>query len=574
MKKLIIGLLFLVSSTSLLAQKLVLKRVCNSGNNNQLTWQFQASSCTLIGNAKLYAKESFSQAFYLINNAVNPISGNFTHNNANVPSVKDWYYFFEYASICGSDTFTFHTDTLQIDNTKPDSTILDSVSVDPINNVVQLGWTSNKTADFFAYYLYNYDRADPRLIENFKDTFFIDLNPVNPKSKSLSYDITSADSCNNRKEYGAYQHKTIHLIGKIDTCINAITLSWTPYVGWPVGEYQIFRSTNGSTFNWIASTAGSVLKFEETINLPGANISYFVRARKEKDLKVSSSSNSSPALILGKSINPSNTIIKQITNDTDNKIQVEIARNPLADYLNIELLRVNTAGMVESVFNFNNNENEYIDNTANNKFRYDYYILSRNMCGVVSDSSPFSNNIVLNLNGNNNNIDLFWNRYFTWNTGVKNYTIYRSSGNNINEAINFTAIANAQTDTLISILKDNFAVNCFYVLATDNSNLLVSRSNVACYVKAGKVYYPNAIVPNGINKTFTFVGEGVDLQNSSIAIYNRWGQVEYAANSIEAGWDGKDNNRKEVNTGVYFFIAKIKVGLETIDINGSISVIR
>lgn len=574
MKKLIIGLLFLVNSTTILAQNLVLKRVCNNGNNNQLTWQLQASSCALVGNAKLYAKESFSQPFYLINNAINPSSGNFTHNNANVPSVKDWYYFIEYAGICGGNTISFQTDTLQIDNTKPDSTILDSVSVDPINNVVLLGWTSNKTKDFFAYYLYNYDRADPRLIENYRDTFFIDLNPVNPKSKSLSYDITSADSCNNRKEYGAYQHKTIHLTGKVDTCINLISLSWTPYIGWPVGEYQIFRSTNGSAFNWIASTSGSELKFEETINLPAANISYFVRARKDKNFNISSSSNSSPNFILGKSISPSNTIIKQITNNIDNKIQIEIIRNPQADYLNVELLRVNNTGMLESIYNFNKNENEYIDNTANNKFRYDYYILSKNLCGIISDSSPFSNNIVLNLSDNNNNIDLFWNRYFTWNTGVKNYTIYRSSANNVNEAINFTAIANTQTDTLISIQKDNFAVNCFYVLATDNSNLLMSRSNVECYVKAGKVYYPNAIVPNGINKRFTFVGEGIDLQNSSIAIYNRWGQVEYAANSIEAGWDGKDNNGKEVNTGVYFFIAKIKVGLETIDINGSISVIR
>jgi gliding motility-associated-like protein len=81
-------------------------------------------------------------------------------------------------------------------------------------------------------------------------------------------------------------------------------------------------------------------------------------------------------------------------------------------------------------------------------------------------------------------------------------------------------------------------------------------------------------MPNGINRVFSFVGEGLDLQNSSISIYNRWGQIEYQKDNIEGGWNATNNSGNEVSTGVYFFMAKVKVGQEIIDIHGSITVIR
>lgn len=574
MKKIIIGLVLGLAGTTVSAQEMLFKRVCNAGNNNQLTWQNNINTCTLLGPVKLYAKENVAQPYFLINNNINILPGNFTHANANVPAVKDWHYYFEYRQICGIDTLLIYSDTLQIDDIKPDSTILDSVSVDPINNVVLLGWSGNRTSDFNAYYLYNYDRADPRLIENYRDTFYIDITPVNPRSKPLSYDITSSDSCDNRKEYGAYQHKTIHLRGSVDTCINQIRLNWTAYVGWPVINYHVFRSINNAAFEWIAELPGNQLNFQEQIAQVGANVKYFVRARKENSLTVSSSSNMSADLITGKSISPSNTLLKQVGNNNNNKIELEIVRNPIANYLNIELRRINNLMTDEPIYIFPNNENVYEDVFADNTLKYNYYLLSRNVCGVVTDSSLFSNNIVLSLNAHEEKISLNWNRYFTWNTGVKEYVIYRSSGNNINEAINFTAEQGGITDSLFETSKGNLAANCFYVLAKQDQVDANSKSNTVCLIKAGNVYYPNAIVPDGLNKVFTFVGEGIDLQFSAISIFNRWGQLEYQKENIFDGWNGKNNNGVEVPAGVYFFIAKIKIGTEIKDINGNITVIR
>jgi gliding motility-associated-like protein len=157
---------------------------------------------------------------------------------------------------------------------------------------------------------------------------------------------------------------------------------------------------------------------------------------------------------------------------------------------------------------------------------------------------------------------------------VNEYVIYRASGNNVQEAINFTAYHNALKDTFY---KDNAVeapVNCYYILANELATNNTSKSNIVCYIKEGRVYYPNALTRYGTNIRFTFIGEGIDLSQSSIQIYNRWGMLEYSKDDISAGWLGTNNNGDTVPSGVYFFMAQIMVGNEKIQLNGNITVIQ
>jgi hypothetical protein len=556
------------------AQKILFARVCNGGNNNNLSWQINADTCTLFGNLKIFTKDADALPFFALDSGINVASKNYVHINANVPSTKDWSYYLQYQIICGSDTFTVQTNTLKIDDQKPDSTVLDSVSVDPFTNTVMLGWTSNKTPDFSAYYLYNYDRADPRLIENYKDTFYVDLTPINPKGKSLSYDITSSDSCDNRKEYGNYQHKTIRLVASIDTCRNRISLSWNAYVGWPVRTYELYRRINGGAVVLVDSFAGSTLSHSEIVNQVNVGVEYFLRARKNGFPLSSSTSNMTNNLNTGHSINPSNTQIQYVTNNANDRIEIKIQRNPSAHYSSVDLYKETIAGLTLFIYGFPNSQDIYEDFVAQNTLVNRYFVIGRNMCDIATDTSASSYNIVLKQKDNTSNVLLNWNRYFTWNSGVKEYIIYRASGNTIQEANNFMAINNLPSDTSTFDPKGSLAVQCYYVEAQESLGVNQSKSNTVCYVKTGNIYYPNAFVPSGTNTFFNFTGEGLDLSKSSMQVYNRWGQLEFNTENLIDGWQGKNNAGIDVPGDVYFFTAQIYQGYEQVLIKGSITLLR
>lgn len=574
MKRIISISFILVLSQFAFGQKINFTRVCNGGNNNQLFWQINADTCLLLNTLKIKGRDATSFPFYGIDSGIIASNKNYIHINSNVPSVKDWEYYIEYKIKCGQDTITRFTDTLKIDDQKPDSTVLDSVSVDPELNIVYLGWTSNKTSDFSSYYLYNYDRPDPRLIENYKDTFYTDLNPINPKTKSLSYDITSSDSCDNRKDYGNYKHQTIFLIGKHDTCINSVSLKWGEYNGWGVRSYYIYRKELPGVYTLIDSVNGTTLQYQDKNLLAKKSYAYFVRAFKSGNMRISSSSNASDVFLMGVSTNPINTEIAQITSNANDKLELQIRRNSTSNYSAIDLFRSDQNSSPVFVHTFVGGGGVYEDASISNNNTYNYYLLSKNMCGVITDTSKVSNNIVLTLSENANDLILNWRQYFTWNKGVKDYTIYRSSGNNVSEANNFMAITSTISDTSLIDPKQVMAVTCYYVIANESAGAGVSKSNAVCYIKTGKIYFPNAISLNGYNKTFTFLGAGVDLYQSSIQVYNRWGGLEYSKNDISGGWDGRNNQGEVLAGDVYFFTAQISQGNNKVNLRGNITILR
>lgn len=560
------------------AQKLILKRICNSSLDNVLNWQSAGDTCILHGTIKIWARESKVFPFFgLDSGIVNTIKA-YNHINANSPSKKDWEYFLEYYKICGGDTFQFHTDTFRVDDVMPDSTILDSVSVDPISNRVILGWTSNKTADFASYYLYNTDRSDPRLAENYKDTFYIDINPINPKTKPLTYDITSADSCDNRRSYGLYSHKTIHLTATVDSCIKKANLSWTTYQGWQTAITYIFLSYDGLNYILIDSVFPPQTTYTTSALNGNAQVWFFVRSIKQnsgQDKSSSSTSNSTNPQTTGVAINPVNTQIETVTLGTSNQVEVLIKRNPLSNYGDSHILRFKDDETATSIATINNSTNLFVDPTNAGTTKFNYKIVSENVCGIPIDTSTASNNIVLTLNENSGSIILNWNKYFTWNTGVKEYIIYRATGISEFDATNFT-VWNTLTDTFSSdIVEDMISTKCYKVEAIENSpGNAKSTSNKICFSITGNIYFPNAIVIGGLNNTFQFKGPSINLQETSIQIYNRWGILIYNTSNFSNGWQGQTSNNDVVDFGLYIFIAKVKQGNNYVDLKGSIHVIQ
>jgi len=81
-----------------------------------------------------------------------------------------------------------------------------------------------------------------------------------------------------------------------------------------------------------------------------------------------------------------------------------------------------------------------------------------------------------------------------------------------------------------------------------------------------EVVFPNAFSPNGdqVNDTFEPVLADCDYEIYDLKIYSRWGEVVFAANDKQLGWDGFFKGKK-ATTGVYIFCLNYQT-MEDIDL--------
>jgi len=109
---------------------------------------------------------------------------------------------------------------------------------------------------------------------------------------------------------------------------------------------------------------------------------------------------------------------------------------------------------------------------------------------------------------------------------------------------------------------------------TDSTSLLIP-------FQEGLIYYiPNTFTPDGdkYNQTFKPVfTSGIDYQNYSMLIYNRWGEVIFETHNLDVGWDGSYGTEGlDVSTGVYtyYIIVKTPTADERIVITGHINLLK
>ena len=115
-----------------------------------------------------------------------------------------------------------------------------------------------------------------------------------------------------------------------------------------------------------------------------------------------------------------------------------------------------------------------------------------------------------------------------------------------------------------SVSLDTLPGACYYVQAVENGvNKLgisgLSQSNSVCYQNPPIVYIPNAFNPHAnINTHFRPSLFNVDYDNSSMAIYNRFGELVIDKADLRKGWDALLSNGAVAPEGVYFYILQVQ----------------
>jgi gliding motility-associated-like protein len=168
---------------------------------------------------------------------------------------------------------------------------------------------------------------------------------------------------------------------------------------------------------------------------------------------------------------------------------------------------------------------------------FEYRIKGYDLCGNERYSEVHTSML---LNGTQDETDfsvaLNFTPYKGWDNGVNKYELYKSV--NSDPFLRFDQSSTVGNTIFLEGNSDNFR-QCYRVKATEqDGGNKVSWSNEICFYFQPNVYVPTAFTPNsdGINDGFHPVS--VAVQDYTLAVYNRWGQLVFqSVNQVES-WDG------------------------------------
>nr|MDQ3048443.1 PKD domain-containing protein [Bacteroidota bacterium] len=73
------------------------------------------------------------------------------------------------------------------------------------------------------------------------------------------------------------------------------------------------------------------------------------------------------------------------------------------------------------------------------------------------------------------------------------------------------------------------------------------------------LYIPNAFTPDGNGNNDYFIPKGAEINEFSMMIFDRWGEMIFQSNDLSKGWDGKANNGSNIaQQGVYVYKISVR----------------
>lgn len=494
----------------------------------------------------------------------------------------------------------FEGDTFQ-DNFSPNAVIIHHVSVDSITGLPVLSWLPGPSPDVVAYIIYR-DSLPPfwvpiDTIYGFNNTFWYDGTSLqNPYDSALHYGIAAMDSCGNVGLISV-RHSTMHLTGGLDQCISSIVVDWTPYEGWDVTTYDIFRSASGGPYTLLATVPGgqTAYNYIDNDNLVQDSLyCYAILANRAID---DTTALSNHICVVARVIRePEYSYIRKVTVDTTSgNINVVFVIDTAADAGRFELYRSTAATDFREIVSFtpadmvlNGGYLQYTyedDEVASDEEIYYYTVYVYDLCDQLYDTSNVSNNIFLQavpeIDFTNR---LRWNNYATWLGGVDRYEVLRFIPNYDPGflPINTLGANSIVYNDDIKDFTDNDGLYSYLIQAVEGvtnptgfiDTVLSNKVNV---IQQPRMFMPTAFVPQGVNRVLQPKGVFIEeIVGYNFEIYNRWGEQIFQTIDFTKGWNGTHNATLElVDPGVYIYVVNfIGKNGKPYSQNGTFTVIR
>ncbi len=474
---------------------------------------------------------------------------------------------------------------------KPDYvTSLDKIKENPSIKYVtskasakrKIAWKASQTKAHASYRLIrdggfsNLNKKDEAIITDRTERTY--THPVNNKKASKHYKLYFKGKCGFNSDTSD-QHKIPQLKVSSDS-IFTNDLTWKPYKGWEVvSGYKILRRVEGENWQKIATVSGDKRQYRDR-GLCRKNYCYRVVAM-DQNKRYESYSNTACETPKYRDPFVGDNLTRATVKNGNVKVEWKQPEKWQPNEYKIarKLKGENTWEMRYKTIE----GNSFIDKKANVKQNsYQYRVRAGDHCGNLSNFSNKGTAIHLKAIAAENSVQLKWDSYSKWNTGVGSYKIQVNTENKGFKTIGEVS-GNKTKYTDKEINPDVDSAYEYRVLAFNDKGTIHSKSSKAWAVMPSEVYLPNAFSPNGdgLNEEFGIVGNSIgnfkndDIKEYKLTIYNKWGQRIFKSNKVDQGWDGTDETGAKAPVGNYVY--KIKAyGLDgkAYFLDGSVQLVR
>jgi len=460
------------------------------------------------------------------------------------------------------------------DVTPPSVPVVSVVTVDTLSGLSTVTWVPSPETDTDGYIILWLNGGGSVII----DTIYGQNNTSYtwpdsyPAGGAESFVIAAFDTCEvgvppspNTSATGD-PHTSIFAYTTYDRCAAQVRVLWTPYVGWPVQNYQVFAQANGGTWSLLGNVAAGESSVLHDVQ-PGITYCYVVKAVQGPGLP-SSLSNKTCRFSAYPSV-PQFNYLRTVTVGSDNTITVLDSVDMSAIVSEYRILRSDNGGEFVMVATIPGGGGPIISWTDTDvdpqSVGYRYQVQVADSCGGLAVTSNVGANIVLRAVGDLIGVNrLNWNGYVEWDGIVSSYILYRGIGED--PPTQLAVLPPDPWEFVDDVQAYTASVGrfCYYVQALEVGNAsginATSESNIACAVQEELVYIPNAfIVGSAYNPVFFPVMSYVDVADYELSIISRWGLVIWTTDDPTEAWDGEVDG-KTVPIGVYGYYCSFENG--------------
>ena len=454
----------------------------------------------------------------------------------------------------------------------------------------ELVWGQNNSFDFKRYRVWVDRGAGYQLLldKSLLSDTIANVNDANSLIRSDCYKVSMENLCGfTQNLVDLKPHCTIELKGK--PLVNASQLNWSPYVGWPVDFYTIYRQKSAVVWDSIGRVDGSKLSFIDTNIICYTKHVYRVKAREIngfREFSLSDTCHVKPIYL--NTVNPPTMRRATVINDDYVRVDWEkpaTNRFPLVNYVIKGEQMSSPLGNPSSasIWRLAASEDSLVlkhQQVDVDRLSYRYKVLGIDACGDSSAWTAIAQSMVLTTSLNKDyNPVLQWNQYQKWPDDVRQYLVERNMGEGFKVIAVLSANETTHTDALSSLncipaLEYRITAIRHRPIPTDSTWMHISVSNVSTPITETKIFVPNAFTPNSNRLNETFQPEGIYIASYTLKIFNIWGEAVFSEHGCSPKWDGNYMG-KQAPQGVYAYLILAKgVDGKLYYFNGDVTLLR